>query len=86
VHYNIELRPAALRDLKNIPMGTLPRISGKIDQLAERPRPPGVQKLSGSESFYRVSAGDYRILFEKNDDLGLVVIARIRHRREAYRG
>ena len=83
--YIIELRPAARRDLNDLPRDILPRISRKIDSLAGNPRPPGVEKLSGSEDSYRVRVGDYRILYEIRDKALLVVVVRIRHRREAYR-
>lgn len=83
--YAIEFRPSARRDLKDLPREILQRISRKIDSLADNPRPPGVEKLSGSEDSYRVRVGDYRILYEIRDKVLLVVVVRIRHRREAYR-
>ena len=83
--YTIELRPAARRDLKGLPQEVLQRVSRKIDSLADNPRPPGVEKLSGSEDSYRVRVGDYRILYEIRDKVLLVIVVRIRHRREAYR-
>ena len=83
--YTIELRPAAIRDLRGLPQGILRRITGKIDSLADNPRPPGVEKLTGSENSYRVRVGDYRILYQILDNIVLVIVVRIRHRREAYR-
>ncbi|HOJ03476.1 MAG TPA: type II toxin-antitoxin system RelE/ParE family toxin [Bacteroidota bacterium] len=83
--YTIELRPAAIRDLRDLPQGILRRITGKIDSLADNPRPPGVEKLTGSENSYRVRVGDYRILYQILDNIVLVIVVKIRHRREAYR-
>ncbi len=83
--YTIEFRPSARCDLKDIPKEILYRIGRKIDSLADNPRPTGVEKLAGNESSYRVRVGDYRILYEIRDSVLLVVIVRIRHRREAYR-
>jgi len=85
VSYTIELGPAAQRDLKVLPHEILQRVSRKIDSLADNPRPPGVEKLSGSENSYRIRVGDYRILYEIRDRVLLIVVVRIRHRREAYR-
>jgi mRNA interferase RelE/StbE len=85
VSYTIELRPAALRDLKRLPKEVLDRVSKKVNSLADNPRPPGVEKLSGSEDSYRVRVGDYRILYGIRDEVLLVIIVRVRHRREAYR-
>jgi mRNA interferase RelE/StbE len=87
VTYRIEFRPAALRDLKALPRVMLQRVSAKISALAENPRPVGVEKLSGSEeNFYRIRIGDYWVLYSIQDKILLILIIKIRHRREAYRG
>ncbi len=85
--YRIEFRPAALRDLKSLPRDILDRVGRKISTLAENPRPYGIEKLSGGEEdFYRIRVGDYRILYAKQDRVLLIVIIKVRHRREVYRG
>ena len=61
------------------------RIGKKIDSLAENPRPPGVEKLSGREDSYRVRVGDYRIIYRIHDKVLLIVIVEVGHRREVYR-
>ena len=83
--YRLELRPAALRDLKSLPREVLERVSAKIDSPPENPRPPGVERLSGSEDSYRVRVGDYRILYRIVDEVLLVLVVGVRHRKEAYR-
>jgi mRNA interferase RelE/StbE len=85
VSYIVEFRPSARCDLRVLPREILLRIGRKIDSLADNPRPPGVEKLSGSEVSYRVRVGDYRILYEIRDEVLLVIIVKVRHRREAYR-
>jgi mRNA interferase RelE/StbE len=52
--------------------------------LAEQPRPPGAEKLSGHE-LYRVRQGSYRILYEIIDHDLTVTVIKIGHRREVYR-
>ena len=61
------------------------RIVVKIRSLAVDPRPPGCQKLSGSEK-YRVRQGSYRIVYAIEDDRLVVTVVRVAHRREVYRG
>ncbi len=61
------------------------RIGQKIDLLAENPRPPGCEKLSGTENRWRVRVGDYRIIYEVYDNRLVVLVIRIGHRREIYR-
>ena len=61
------------------------RIAAAIDGLADDPRPRGSVKLAGRND-YRVRVGDYRIVYAVDDDERLVLVARIAHRREVYRG
>jgi mRNA interferase RelE/StbE len=86
VTYSIEFRPAALRDLKSLPGDILDRVIRKISALAENPRPSGVEKLTGSEEdFYRIRVGDYRILYTIRDKVLMIIVIKVRHRREVYR-
>lgn len=77
--------PAAVRDLRAMEPALRERLAQRIDQLALNPRPPGVKKLSGHDQRYRVRAGDHRIIYEIHDDKVLVLVLRVRHRREVYR-
>jgi mRNA interferase RelE/StbE len=70
------------RDLSALDRRTLQRVDQKIRALATNPRPPGAEKLKGAGDVYRVRVGDYRILHQIEDDRLLVVVVRIRHRRE----
>lgn len=58
-------------------------ISTVIDQLASIPRPDGCKKLKGS-FYWRVRVGDYRIVDGINDEIRIVDIRRIGHRRDVY--
>jgi mRNA interferase RelE/StbE len=60
------------------------RIEGAIDELADDPRPRGVEKLEGLGT-YRIRVGDYRVVFAVDDGERIVTIAKIAHRREVYR-
>ena len=83
--YSILLRPAAARDLRALPSDTRTRIEKAVDRLAVDPRPRGARKLLGVNNEWRLRVGDYRVLYVVNDPEHQVVIARIAHRREAYR-
>lgn len=41
--------------------------------------------LAGSANIWRVRMGDYRIVYTIKDDVILVLVLRIGHRREIYR-
>ena len=60
------------------------RCKPDIDALKDNPRPFGSEKLSGVEETYRIRVGDYRILYEVHDDVLLVLVVEVGHRREVY--
>jgi mRNA interferase RelE/StbE len=83
--YEVRLTPAAAREFRR-PKGPLrDRIRSAIDGLAPEPRSKGVVRLAGRDD-YRFRIGDYRVVFAVDDDQRLVIVARIAHRREVYRG
>lgn len=86
VRYRVELKPSAERDLAALERRDRVRVARKIDALAQSPRPPGTEKLKGEEGCWRIRAGDYRIIYTVRDDVLLVLVIRIGHRREVYRG
>jgi len=85
VSYRIEIRPRAAREYRKLPIEIRESIAERIDTLAGEPRPPGAMKLSGTQNGYRIRVGTYRILYEIRDDLLVVVVARVGHRRGIYR-
>ncbi len=83
--YRLLLRPAAQRDLGRLPSAILGRVERAIERLKENPHPPGCKKLSGFENEWRVRVGDYRILYLIDYAQQEIRVARVAHRREAYR-
>ena len=60
--YRLLIKPSAAKEIERI--GTKKdrqRIVASIFALAKNPRPPGSEKLAGSEDRYRVRRGDYRV-------------------------
>jgi mRNA interferase RelE/StbE len=51
--------------------------------LAEDPRPPASRPLRGRPG-YRVRVGDYRIIYTVQDNVLLIVVVTLGHRREVY--
>lgn len=83
--YRIEVAPAALRQLRKLDRTAQKRMQAAIELLAEQPRPSGAKKLVGGEGEWRVRTGDYRIVYEIHDDVLLVLVVAVGHRRENYR-
>ena len=61
------------------------RIARAIDRLAADPRGGSTTKLRGTDDLWRLRVGDYRVIYQVRDDVLLVLVIRVRHRREAYR-
>lgn len=81
--YRVEVRPAAIRALRKVDPKMRPRVEGAIALLAEDPRPPASRPLTGRAG-YRVRVGDYRIIYTVHDDVLLVVVVTLGHRRDVY--
>jgi len=83
--FRIELTPAAARDLRKLVPEVRRRVASRFDALAVNPRPRGVEKLEGEDDLYRVRTGDYRIIYTVQDDVLLVAVVKIGHRRDVYK-
>lgn len=82
--YRVEVQRSAERDLARLSKLLFDRVSARLVALAEEPRPPGAEKLTGLQAL-RIRVGDYRVIYEVDDSTRVVVVTRIRHRREVYR-
>jgi mRNA interferase RelE/StbE len=83
--YRIQIKRSAQKEI--LAVGSKKdrqRIVRRIEELASDPRPPGVEKLSGSP-YYRVRQGTYRIVYEIQDDVLIVHILKVGHRKDVYR-
>jgi mRNA interferase RelE/StbE len=83
--YQIEFTKQAAKQFKALPILEQQRISPKIDALEIEPRVVGAIKLTGTEDLYRIRVGDYRIIYSIEDDLLLILVVKIAHRRDVYR-
>lgn len=83
--YRVRVARTAQKTLDKIqPVATRRRIETKIAALATNPRPSDCTKLTARDA-YRVRVGDYRIVYSVADDVRIVSIEDIGHRREIYR-
>jgi len=84
--YRVLLRPPTqefLRKLRDRALAA--RLVGAMRGLANTPRPPGCDKLAGVDNLYRVRVGDSRIVYQVQDQVLIVLVVKIGHRREVYR-
>lgn len=82
--YTVKLMPQAQKDLDRFSGKLLLRLEEAIIGLYDEPRPYNSKKLSGGGSRWRIRVGNYRVLYEINDESRLVKVYRIAHRKEVY--
>lgn len=83
--FRIEFARSVEKELRSIDRKWIPKILTAIEALADTPQPHGCKKLVGSEHTYRIRVGDYRIIYDLQGDKLVILIVRIRHRRDVYR-
>ena len=84
--YSLYLAPAAERQLKALEKPVRARIVRRLQKLEETPRPQSVEKLSGADDLYRIREGEYRIIYTIKDKALIVLVVKIGHRKDVYRG
>lgn len=83
--YRVIVEHSAEKDLKRLSPEIRARVTPPIIALATNPRPAGCRKLAGSKHDWRIRVGDYRVIYEIADEIRIVRVNRVRHRREVYR-
>jgi len=69
--YTVLIERYALKQILKLDKKAIPLIKSAIAKLADNPRPAGCKKLKGEDAF-RIRVGDYRIIYEINDEIILV--------------
>ncbi len=83
--YSVVFARSARRELERLEARVARRILGRIEALAQEPRPHGCVKLQGAADLWRIRVGDYRVIYALDDDARLVDVRVVRHRGDAYR-
>ena len=83
--YAITFARSARKQLEVLDRALALRIVGRIESLAVTPRPVGCVKLEGGTGLWRIRVGDYRVIYEIDDDRCRIDVSAVRHRRDAYR-
>ena len=82
--YSITFARSARKELEALSNPLIQRIFPKIEALNVEPRPSGCRKLQGFENLWRIRVGDYRVIYSVDDNLRIVDVVAVRHRRQAY--
>lgn len=81
--YRVVIEKLAQKQLAKISAPHYQSIVEALQNLAANPRPHGYKKMKGRPG-YRVRIGDYRIIYNIKDDVLIVYVLIIGHRRDVY--
>jgi len=81
--YTVKLIPQAEKKLDSFQADLRDRIIDALERLKNNPRPSGCKKLKSLDA-YRIRVGDYRVVYEIRDDVLVVLVIRVAHRKDVY--
>jgi mRNA interferase RelE/StbE len=84
VSYDVFTTGKVEKAIARLPEVAYQRMNDAIDALADDPRPPGCEKLSGREG-YRIRVGEWRAIYRVDDQQRRVDVVQVAHRRDVYR-
>lgn len=83
--YKIKLYKSFAKDIKVLPLRDYQKLVKSIYQLASDPFPSGFKKLKTSEDdYYRIRVGNYRIIYQVNNNELEILIIKVGHRKDVY--
>lgn len=85
MEYRIKIAKSAFSRLKQLSEDIKTRLIKTINGLSTNPRPNNRVPIKGKKNAYRIRKGNYRIIYTINDDILLILIIRIGHRKDIYR-
>jgi mRNA interferase RelE/StbE len=80
--YRLSFKPKAIKDLQAIDLRDRARIFEKAEAMQDN-LAGDIKKLTNFTPEYRLRVGNYRVLFEIEDNE--IVVYRVRHRKDIYR-
>jgi mRNA interferase RelE/StbE len=81
----IQFKKSAAKSLQKIPKPDRKRIADLIDEWSENLPNPDSTKMKGNNPFHRARVGDYRIIYEIQEEVLVVLVVKIGHRKDIYR-
>ena len=82
--YSVGVERRAQKQIARLSAEMQDRVEAALRALAEEPRPPGCRRLT-NRGGWRIRVGDFRIVYEIDDDQRAVTVFRVGHRRDVYR-
>jgi mRNA interferase RelE/StbE len=82
--YTVLIERYAQKQIMKLDKKVIYLIKAAIASLADNPRPYGYKKLKGEDA-YRIRVGDYRVIYEIDDNIIIVTVVSVGHRKDIYK-
>jgi mRNA interferase RelE/StbE len=82
--YQIQFSKSAEKEIEKLSANIVEKIIAAIQTLTHNPRPNGYKKLRGFRDLYRIRVGDYRIIYRIEDNILIIEVLKVGHRRYVY--
>ena len=84
--YEVEITPEGLRHLNRLPQGVRAAvIETIIGSISQNPRRAGKPLRGELEGLYSARRGEFRVIYEIDDEARVILVHRAQHRGDAYR-
>ena len=85
--YRVKIKHSAQKEIRKLPSKELRnKVIGIINGLYISPIPDEAKKIKGSNNIYRIRQGTYRVVYQIYKNELLIMVIRVRHRKDAYKG
>ncbi len=83
--YTVEFKKSAVKTLRKLPRSIQKRIVDKLSAIENSLPPYSETKLKGNNPFHKIRVGDYRIIYEIQNDILVILVIKIGHRKDIYK-
>jgi len=83
--YTGELKRSAAKMLRKLSKSTQKRIISKLSEIENSLPSLDETKLKGNNPFHRIRVGDYRIIYEIQNEVLIILVIKIGHRKDIYK-
>jgi mRNA interferase RelE/StbE len=84
VSYSLQIKASALKEIRALPKEDRQRVVTAIDALADRPH-QGTQLKGDALGLRRIRVGHYRVIYEVQAAILVILVLRVGHRKDVYR-
>jgi mRNA interferase RelE/StbE len=88
ISYKVVFAKSARKEWEKLPVSAQDKVIDAVRLLALNPFTELLQikKIKGAEALYRIRLGDYRVVYEVKNDVLVILVIKIGHRKDVYRG